>query len=496
MIIIYISKITLNNFKCFEGKEILEFNSGINFFVGNNNSGKTTIFKAIEFVQSGKKKDEWITKGKEGSDVSVEVEFSGSDIANIIQTNNLTKYADYVTKDSKLIIKRSSESGKWVDSKGKERKLELKNIRVFNPETEVFENPTGIDSTITALFDAQFVYSDLKNEDYRDFGKTKIVGKLINEVTKDFQKEDAWQDLEFAHKKAFGENGLIPILKNMQERIEKILNEQYGETKVEFDFGLPEMENFFKTGDILLEENGIKTNASEKGTGMQRALALSLIQVYSQIDKHEDGGASKPILFFIDEPETFLHPQAQDKLLNSLEKISESSQVFITTHSPYLLKNFNKENHSLKIFSREERECRALESVDLNLFPYSPSWGEINYVAFNVVSKDFHNELFGYLHDKAASKNVTYNNRNKTVGKSINSFDTWLNEQVNTVRTDAKHQNQHNDYKDKSMTAYIRNYIDHPGAALDENGVNIRKAPTIEEIRDSIGFMINVNKNL
>ena len=52
----YISKITLNNFRCFKGNHVLEFNEGINFFVGDNNSGKTTIFKAIEFIQSGKNK--------------------------------------------------------------------------------------------------------------------------------------------------------------------------------------------------------------------------------------------------------------------------------------------------------------------------------------------------------------------------------------------------------------------------------------------------------
>lgn len=61
----YISKIRLVNFRCFEGKEELTFCSGVNYFVGNNNSGKTTVFKAIEFLKFGKTKDGWITKGKE-----------------------------------------------------------------------------------------------------------------------------------------------------------------------------------------------------------------------------------------------------------------------------------------------------------------------------------------------------------------------------------------------------------------------------------------------
>ena len=491
----YISKITLNNFRCFKGNHVLEFNEGMNFFVGDNNSGKTTIFKAIEFIQSGKNKEDWISKDADSEHVSVTVEFSGTDLPDILQLDNLKKYSSYLSEDSKLIIMRSSQSGEWVDSKGKKKSLEIKNIRVLNPETNLFENPSGIDSTITALFDAQFVYSDLKNEDYQDFGKTKIVGKLINEITKDFQTKDVWKKLQTAHKDAFGEKGLIPILMDMQEKIESILAEQYGEAKVEFDFGLPEIENFFKTGNILLEENGIKTSAAAKGTGMQRALALSLIQVYSQIDKSTDE-ISRPILFFIDEPETFLHPQAQDKLLNSLEKISEDSQIFITTHSPYLLKKFNKDNHDIKLFSRNPKEAKVRNGSNMNLFPFSPSWGEINYFAFGVVSEEFHNELFGFLHNKIATLNKKYDSGNKTVSKKLVSFDSWLDEQHNIIKTDPKHQNTFNSCTDKTMPVYIRNYIDHPGDAIDGTGSNIREKPTTEEIRNSIDFMVDLTKSI
>ncbi|EGO2668648.1 ATP-binding protein [Enterococcus faecalis] len=489
----YISKIKLTNFRCFQGTQILEFCEGMNFFVGNNNSGKTTIFKAIEFIQSGKTKENWISKDKSSEHVSVEIEFRGDDLDSLIQNSSLKKYSSYLSEDKKLIIMRSSEPGEWTDSKGKTKCLELKNIRIFNPSTKIFENPSGIDSTITALFDAQFVYSDLKNEDYQDFGKTKIVGKLINEVTKDFQQDESWRRLQEAHKNAFGINGLASTLKKIQKQLEEILEDQYGKTKVEFDFGLPGIENFLKTGNILLEENGVKTSVSEKGTGMQRALALSLIQLYSQIDRNNKE-FSKPILFFIDEPETFLHPQAQDKLLDSLTEIANTSQVFITTHSPYLLKKFNKQKHQIKIFSRNLNEERVRTGENLNLFPFSPTWGEINYFAFGIVSEEFHNELFGYLHNKIAKLNKTYNNKECTVSKnSIKTFDCWLDEQIGIEKVDSKHQNTFRSYTDKTMPVYIRNYIDHPGSNKNDTGINIREKPTQEELRKSINFMIKLN---
>ncbi|MFC2372049.1 MAG: hypothetical protein ACFNNK_08510, partial [Segatella oris] len=49
--------------------------------VGNNNCGKTTIFKAIEFIQSGKNKLDFITQGLETENISVELEFKGADLS-------------------------------------------------------------------------------------------------------------------------------------------------------------------------------------------------------------------------------------------------------------------------------------------------------------------------------------------------------------------------------------------------------------------------------
>ena len=40
----YISKITLHNFKGFKGDHEFNFDKGINFLVGNNNCGKSTLF--------------------------------------------------------------------------------------------------------------------------------------------------------------------------------------------------------------------------------------------------------------------------------------------------------------------------------------------------------------------------------------------------------------------------------------------------------------------
>lgn len=490
----YISKMRLENFRCFEGVKELTFNSGVNYFVGNNNCGKTTIFRAIEFLKSAKTRDRWITKGKEDEDVSVEITLEGENLADFLEQDDLKKFQPYLINGSKLIIKKSSKLSIWKDNKGKDKEISIKNVSAFNPETEIFENPFGVGDTVSALFDSQFVWSDINSDEYNNFGKTTtIVSKLINNITENFRKSDKWLDFEQAHKETFGDEGLVSVLNGLQSRIEEVMKTQYGETKVNFSFGIPTIDNFFKTGQILLEDNGIQTDISEKGTGMQRALALTLIQVYSQIgDKSRE--ITKPILFFIDEPETFLHPSAQDKLLQSLNQLSSNHQIFITTHSPYLLKNFNSSTNKLSIFSRNEHAINIEEDIQLNLFPYSPSWGEINYKAFGVVSEEFHNELFGLLHNKAREDNKTYDGGNRTVGGSIASFDDWLIEQDSSNVVDSNHQNKNprDNRVDKTMSSYIRNYIDHPGNDESLPEGCSRNKPTIVEIRTSIEIMMKI----
>mgnify|MGYP001174296417 CR=1 FL=1 len=43
----YIADIEIENFRGFSGKKVIEFNDKFNIFIGHNNSGKTTIIKAL-----------------------------------------------------------------------------------------------------------------------------------------------------------------------------------------------------------------------------------------------------------------------------------------------------------------------------------------------------------------------------------------------------------------------------------------------------------------
>lgn len=482
----YISKIKLHNFKGYKGDHEIRFDKGVNFFVGDNNCGKSSVFEAIDFIRTKKNREEVITKTElEGSGfVSVEIEFKGEDLGTLVQTEALKKYQSYlldIDGQKSIRVMRSSEENEITQDK-KKKSLSIGHVRVFNPATNQFENPTGVDNTISALFDAQFVWADTDSSEVSDFSKTKICGKIISVITKDFVTSDTWKRFSASHIEAFGagEKSITTTLKPVEEKLKTILSEQYGETEVKFSFSLPEIESFFKTGNIDLSESGIETTSAEKGTGMQRALALALIQVYADISSVNGGGTSKPILFFIDEPETFLHPQAQNKLLDALEKISQKSQIFIITHSPYLLKKYKKDTHSMNVFSKDTGLNKVEPGKEFDLFgTSSPTWGEINYYAFGVISVEFHNELYGFIQAKAIvedDKNYYEDVFEKyLIGKGFVQDQSYIRLNYNGST----------DPQTRTLPTRIRNIIHHP-----ENTNNTKF--TQEELKNSIDSLIKL----
>ena len=477
----YISKIKIHNFKGFKGDHEIFFDKGINFFVGDNNCGKSSVFQAIDFVCTKRTKDEVITKNtNEFDNVSVEIELTGCDLEALLETEALKKYQPYIINDDntkKFRVLRSSEENKIIQG-GKEKTLSIANVRIYNPKENQFENPTGIDTTISALFDTQFVWADTDSCDVADFSKTKICGKIINSIISS-KISDSWDVFKKSHKDTF--ERIADSLKPVEKQIQGKLAEQYGDTEVKFNFTLPEITDFLKSGNIVLSDNGIQTTSLEKGTGMQRALALSLIQVYADISSNKEDNVAKPIMFFVDEPETFLHPQAQNKLLDSLEKISMKSQVFIVTHSPYLLKKYKKETHSMNIFAKENGFNKIESSIELDLFGNSsPTWGEINYKAFGVLSVEFHNELYGFVQAKAVNEDPN-NEREDVFDKYLVSKGILKNMKWKKVNAGVVQQE-----KDTTLPTYIRNFIHHP-----ENTNNVKYTDNELEIstQELIGLL-------
>ncbi len=199
----------------------------------------------------------------------------------------------------------------------------------------------------------------------------------------------------------------------------------------------------------------------------------------------KDQNADEIFVTLIDEPEQSLHPHWEDKILQYYKDVltkdqQQLSQAFITTHSEYVIKDAYEAKDLIIILKRNENgKIEAISSLKLDLFPSSPTYNEIKYSAFDLITPDFHSELFDFL-QKAHKDNGQLSN------DSIGSFDILLSSDATFPTT---HNITPNLRNDRTLPVYIRNFIDHPSG--ETSGTKNRRKYKDAELKTSIEYLIN-----
>jgi CRISPR-associated exonuclease Cas4 len=131
-------------------------------------------------------------------------------------------------------------------------------------------------------------------------------------------------------------------LTNLEIGIEEELKKW--NTKIDIEITPPDIDEVLKVGTNVWVDDGIPTDIRRKGNGLQRALIFALIKSWAKIFKQNQKSdsekeeskrkASNSNYFLFEEPELYLHPQAQKELYSSLKELAEfNNQVLLTTHS-------------------------------------------------------------------------------------------------------------------------------------------------------------------
>lgn len=233
---------------------------------------------------------------------------------------------------------------------------------------------------------------------------------------------------------------------------------------------------------MYVDDGAGETPVDGKGTGMQRAIALGIIQMYARSSALADQTNLTPLVLMLDEPETWLHPSAQLKLGEALSKIGDREQVFIVTHSPYLIRKFDHKTHLLTVLAGQGGEKRVDMSTQFGLFGLGePTWGEINYRAFNVCSNEFHNELYGYVqHHLELQKGDGKFAKEEEVdaylaGEGLQRNRVWIRTLTKKYKT--------------TLPVFVRNSIHHP-----EN--NLNDEVTEMELRESTEALVSIVESI
>ena len=191
-------------------------------------------------------------------------------------------------------------------------------------------------------------------------------------------------------------------------------------------------------------------------------------------------------LVLVDEPEISMHPRWQKKTLDFYKNLfrdwswNQTSQLIITTHSPYVLHSYNSNIDCVVVFSSEW--IKKIDSMRAYIWT-TPSLWVINWYAFNLPTIEFHDELYWYIQDKTQNYTIP-KFENYVTNLLRDRFDKTYNriEEVNGTPQRSK---------PCTLQTFIRNKIHHP-----EN-VSMQHIDYTEwELKQSIEDMIKcINNN-
>ena len=475
-----LKSIQLKNFKGYLGEsQEIEFaipdgtpGSGLNILVGENNGGKSTLLEAIFFLYNNSQQGQIESNKKSPDDKCAVIgKFTSPELSEIVSkfTSNqkhTTSIQNKIISDEYLKVQRSSSNAKTL---------------YFLNETEGFEskgeNITGIDTALSSYFDLYSIKASDDPQQLASYGSKTFTKNLLESIFKNATETEEYQALKKAFDCFFNtsESSLKQQIREVEKNLTNELNAFFGEGSVSFQIPTPDVNSIVKNLDMTIDAAGANVPLKEHGNGLQRMVAFALLVVWANCqEKNPTKTESKPYALILDEPEICMHPRAQQMLLRALLTLSQTHQVFVSTHSPLFLHLPEIKNTNLITCKNEDGIRKAHNIKDFaNLFSWSPSWSEIAWFAYQMPSVEFHNELWGEIDvfiKNLANKNEETNNKSindkklDTIIRKISSnllkekiqLENWINDKSKNTKNKT---NANNDYF--SICYCVRNAIHH-----------------------------------
>ncbi len=310
-----ISKITIDKYRSVKHAEIFLSDNAPLIIMGENNAGKSNIVKAIDLILG-----EYYPKNYEPDEnefyfrdqtkpISITIDFS----ENLGRFQNVKWGYDANNTEESISFTGTDEYGneKWPKN---EDRSELICVTVGADRRLSYQLSYASKSTMLSKLMQRFYKAMQLSQDVKHALEEKFA-----EIKSEFQKIEQFKTFRESLRADFAD-----LISSMSH-------------KLDIDFEAYNPVNFFHALRLHADEEGQPRTLEELGTGEEQILALAFAHAYA---KAFHGG----VLLVIEEPESHLHPLAQEWLARKIEKMcSDGMQVILTTHSAAFINvlNFN-----------------------------------------------------------------------------------------------------------------------------------------------------------
>ena len=537
-----IKTVKLKNFRGYKNETTINFEN-LTVLVGKNDSGKSTVLEALDiFFNDGKNiikidKNDVNVKSREDGDLETVISVVFTDLPKEIEIDSSFKTSlrrEYLLNDDDCleIIK------KYHDGGSPKVYIKAKHPTNENCSELLLKKNTSLKSIIkenNIECSNMTVNSIMRTAIWNYYEKHDKDGLKLREVEIDASKEDAkqiWDKLSIempvyslfqadrsntdsdsevqdplkeAVKRILSDPEIKAILERVSKKVLENLREVSNRTLEKLkDLNLevatslspviPTADKLkwfdvFKSVSISWDDN-IPIN--KRGSGVKRLILISFFTSEAErlAKESKTSQAKNGIIYAVEEPETSQHTNNQKTLIESFVKIAKEpgAQVILTTHSAYIVKKLDYAN--LRIISDNKNNEKEILPVKKSCLKY-PSLNEVNYLAFNEISVEYHDELYGELQfeyreiSRRSNDNQKDGKSDKGATKRINEkgFDDWLNKKGIEKNKDYKRDDRDGTYK-VTLQTYIRDLIHHPENKSNHMYTEEELSKSIEEMRN------------
>ena len=364
---IKLKRLALNNFRGFS-KLQLDFDDNLTVFIGENGSGKTTILDALagfldffilQIYPRYKFKYDRYSKADIKNDS--EIQASVNELEFSVNEETL-RLGSHFTDKTDLIVRFEEPSQDWST----EFLQDLSRKEIVNQtEKKPFHK---INLPIIVYYPSNLIEKKQSEKLTLDVDKYSNYDDSLSGYSLNFEKFKEWFRWQQNIETEEGDNKLLSFIK---KAILQILNDDsqvFSDIRISWkNKEVPEGEMAIKKGNSYLYDyqlsSGEKSLLTKVGD-LARRLCIA--------NRHLDNPLHGTGIVLIDEIDTHLHPKWQRKIIPKLREIFPNIQFVVTTHSPLVVQNLDKENIRIlregNIIQGKPVKGRDINSVSFDIF--------------------------------------------------------------------------------------------------------------------------------